>query len=81
MQSAASNVRRVELVRSAPTARIHLGGDRINAITVEIENAQKIDRVAAQVRLDQIERVTVTKKELSIERSYPQKRTACGVPS
>lgn len=79
MQSAASNVRRVELVRSAPTARI--GGDRINAITVEVENAQKIDRVAAQVRLDQIERVTVTKKELTIERSYPQKQTACGVPS
>jgi hypothetical protein len=57
-----SNVGGVELIRASAPAGIDLGGDGVDALTIDIECAQKIDRVELQAWLDPIERVSCHKE-------------------
>jgi len=56
---AISNVNHVELVVAFAAAGIDLGGDRVDALPVDIERSQKFNRIEPKVRLNVLQDISL----------------------
>ena len=59
MRPLISNVSRVELVVAFAAAGIDLGGDRVDALPVDIERSQKFNRIKPKVWLNVLQGISL----------------------